>query len=1029
MHRLLPLVLLASFALPASAAPDRFQTRTYRTGKLTVAVDARGDAFAVNLPGLQPQQVAVVVEGLLEKVPGVQTSLVRAWSLQSHGLVGVEVAAPLSREQLTVLASLVTDAGGHLWPALTRPTGTESYNRAFSDDRLVLTAAPGQLDVVLKAVIAKSEGKLVRQSKRLKDTALLSVGAAFDFDAVNASLSLAAMPGVVSAEPDLYRELTTKATVDDPLFPLQWHLARGAGNADVPGEGTVHADTAWDLSKGSPDVVVAVFDSGTEWLHPDLLPNVRQDLMFDPSNGLDGNGDPVDRDPSPECQGSQDGIDFSPLCTNQNEPFRESHGTSVSGTIAARGDNGIGLTGVCPGCSLMPVRLLGDQGAQGGMSIAESFAVACDPTNDGTGAGAWIINNSWGPGFSAFFPLSENERTAFGICRNVGRAGKGTVIIFAAGNETSNVAADAYAKDPYVIGVAASTNLDDWAAYSNFGAEIDVAAPSLGGTVNEDNFGIVTTDVRGPEGYSIQDGDENDDDDDYTTSFSGTSASCPVTSGVAGLILSVNPNLSAEQVRLVLTSTADKIRADKVNWFQIFGQDINEIFNYDDNGHSIGFGYGRINAAAATALVNDPVLLAAALGDAGARCDDVPCAICSPENVCLSACTEQAGCADGSVCNLELGACELPREGRTDFLAPCNADCTYCVPQLDTEFELVDGGVCSHECTTDASCDPRCADGDPECTTDNFDCRPITDDPDGVAICAIGSPNSGGPADFGQCGFNQFVGVPTLVLSDDGKELCGENCFDDAPGSCPFGFACGEAVCECTRVNGNGDCRELTCDDANGGPADILLCLPKPGHADECKSDVNCQFGDYCQLPALPGGGEGPEGVCHLDDRDCDICASCNDSSECSGRGACLGATNEDAGVCAVACDDGEPCPGNTVCRTVSVPSFGGRLRSFEACLGDGPDNGDDPNTTPPQQACQSFACEVGCRADIPCGAGLVCTEGACVEAPPPPDDVDDSALRLSGGGPSCQGCSSTNGVFGVLPLALLGLLRRRRQR
>ncbi len=1001
MHRLLPFVLLA-LALPATAG-DRFQLRTFRTGGLTVAVDARGDAFAVKLHGQDANQVAVVVEELLQKVPDAAgTPITRAWTLRPDGLIGMEVAAPLAAAQLRVLASLVAARGGHLWPALTRPIGIPSDNRAFADDQLVVTAAAGQLEVVLQTLLPKSDGVVVRRSERLKDTALVAVGAAFDFDAVNASVALALLPGVVSVEPNLYRELKAAATVDDPLFPLQWHLARGAGNADVPGLGTIHADVAWDTSKGNPSVVVAVFDTGTDWEHPDLLPNVRQDLMFDPTG---------DNDPRPECEQSQDGIDVSTHCP-ADAPFKESHGTSVSGTIAAVGDNGLGLSGVCPQCTLMPVRLLGAP-TNDSLSIAEIFARGCDPENNGAGNGAWIINNSWGPGLSLFFPLSQSERTAFGICRDIGRNGKGTVIIFAAGNETSNVAADAYAKDPYVIGVAASSNLDDWAPYSNFGAEIDVAAPSLGGTINEDNFGIVTTDVRGDEGYSI---DAGRFDLDYTLDFSGTSASSPVTSGVAGLILSVNPTLSAEQVRLVLTATADKIHADKVPWDQIFGQDINAAFDYDDDGHSIGFGYGRINAATAIALAADPIALAALLGDAGARCEDLPCAICSAEGVCLTSCTAQSDCADGSICNLELGACELPREGRTDFLAPCNSDCAFCVSTLDTAFEATQ--VCSRECTTDASCDPRCADGDPECVTDNFDCRPITDDPEGPAICAVGDPNSGGPNDFNRCPRNDFVGVPTLVLSDEGKELCGESCLDDAPGACPYGFACGEAICVCSRENQNGDCRELTCEASVPGAGEIGLCLPKPGHADICKADVDCQFGDYCQLP---------EGVCHLEDRDCDVCRACSDSSECGGREACLGASDTEAGVCTVACDDGEACPGNTRCRTVSVPSFGGRVRQFDACVGDGAANED--GTLSPQQACADLECAVACRADLPCQGNLVCSAGECVAPPPPPGEevVDDSELRLSGGGPGCGGCNGAGTGFGVLPLAVLGLLRRRR--
>ena len=95
------------------------------------------------------------------------------------------------------------------------------------------------------------------------------------------------------------------------------------------------------------------------------------------------------------------------------------------------------------------------------------------------------------------------------------------MILFAAGNDTSNVRKDAYAKHPSVIAVAASTNLDDWAAYSNYGDEIDIAAPSLGGSVQQDNYGIVTTDVRGgTRGYSV-DGTQADDSD-FDVDFAST---------------------------------------------------------------------------------------------------------------------------------------------------------------------------------------------------------------------------------------------------------------------------------------------------------------------------------------------------------------------------------------------------------------------------------------------------------------------------------------------------------------------------
>lgn len=1012
MRRLTSLVLLSvvSFAVGASASPaSRFGLRSYQSGAQSVAVEARHDMVAVRFAGAD-DAVAVVVDGLLQKVQPA-ARVVRAWSVVKEkkaggGLTAVTVSIPLDEAGLADLAVLVEQAGGLLWPVLTRP-GTGTDNRAFADDRLVVTAEKGQLDAMLPGLLGKTGGTVVAVSKYLDDTAVIAVGAAFGHDAVAASAALRGTAGVVSAEPNLFRELRTNSTVNDPLFPQQWHLQRNASQ-NVPGTGTISADVAWDISKGDPDVVVAIFDSGTDWQHPDLVENVRQDLMFDASD--DG-----DVDPSPQCQGQQDGLTESPICPG-NAPFRESHGTSVSGTVAARGDNNIGLSGVCPLCSLAPVRLLGEA-TQDALTIAEAFVRSCDPTGDRTGQGAAIINNSWGPGFSNFFPLSQSERNSFNLCRDVGRGGKGTLIVFAAGNDTSNVAGDAYAKHPYIIGVAASTNLDDWAAYSNYGEEVDVAAPSLGGTVNEDNFGIVTTDVRGDEGYSINGNtiDGTDMDLDYTNSFSGTSAASPVTAGLAGLILSVNPDLTAEQVRLVMTSTADKIRADKVDWLSIFGQDINEIFNYDENGHSIGFGYGRINAGRAVTLAGDAVALAAELGIAGTRCNPTTpapgqCANCSAEGTCLTTCTTQAECPDGTVCG--DGLCALPFVSPTDFLELCNADCEYCVASLTTEFEPE--SVCSKECTSDDECDPRCADGDPECVTDRFDCRPLTNEVGGTAICAQGSPNSGGPADFRSCDFNLFTGTSVIVVSDAGKELCGETCFSDGPADCPFGFTCGEATCECTRQGGNGGCREVTCS-AGSDNIGVGVCLPNPGHADICETDLDCQFGDFCEV--VDGAG-----TCRFDDRaGCDVCQPCADSSECGGRGSCL------SGVCTVACDDGEVCPGGSTCRDVSFEIFQGRFAQAKACLGTAGDFADVE--TLPAEACGNFTCRVPeCRDGRPCADGNICIDGACVDDGSEDEGPGIDDLRLSGGGPNCGGCASTgeSSVAG-LALMLLALFRRRR--
>lgn len=957
--------VLALAASPAAAAPsleERFGPRRYvQAGGKEVPVTARPDLLVVrpaNGTDLDPVTAAALVDAALRKVaPGLPALAVAgARPLRADGLMLVELTAEAPRPALVALARAVADDERvkQVYPALARMSG-----RAFADDHLVVIAEPGRLDDVLGTVLDKTGGSLVRRGYAA-DTALVAVGAPFAFDSVEASARLAGLPGLVAAEPNLYRELKLKATTpDDPLFADQWHLSRQ--DDSVPGTGEIFADDAWDITLGDPGVVVAVFDTGIDVDHPDLAPQMLP--------GFDAAGN--DEDPRPECSASFDGRDAAPGCPG-GRPYRESHGTSVAGAIAAVGDNGIGVSGVCPRCSMIPVRLIADQ-AQDSLTIAETFMRAVD-------LGADAINNSWGPGFSLFFPLSTAERHAFAYAREVGRDGKGTVIVFAAGNETSDVSSDAYASDPYVISVAAVTNLDDWAYYSNFGAQVDIAAPSQGLPANQDgvaddDFGILTADVGGEDGY---------DAGDYNPGFGGTSAASPVTAGVVGLVLSVNPELTAEQVRVVLTSTADKIVADKMPWPELIGEDIAALFAYDETGHSIGFGYGRVNAALAVLAAEEPGLL-------GASCTAEGCDFCSADGRCLTRCATQADCADGSVCNAALGACELPRDRAADFLSPCSADCPFCTPTLDTEFAPVD--ICTIECGSDDDC-PQ-----------GFDCR-LTE-PGGPSICGVGDKGAGGPADFFNC-FSPQIGTSLIAETEGGKQLCADVCFDEGPGACPFGFSCKLADCECT-AGGNGGCFEFTCTE-DPDPAfddnDFIfpVCLPNPGFGEVCASDLDCQGGDYCK-----------DGACRLDDREgCDVCATCSSSEDCLGRGRCIGARDDGIGQCAWACDDTDPCPGDSVCRTID-----GGFGDLRVCLS--PEGG----ATEADRCDPSYQCTVPCRDDVPCAEGQVCDGGACV-TPPPPDE--GTPPGFSGGGCAC-GATSTSDATASLAVALAGLVALRRRR
>ena len=950
-------LIAGSILFPPSshAGTDRFSVRSYVAGGDRVWVGASKDHLVVRTasPDLDPAAIARLVENAAAKLPpSHRTPLVAAAArkLQPHGLFLVELAESVRTETLSALADGVahTEAIVQAYPVLTRASG-----RAFADDRLVVRAETGQLQSLLAKLLPQLDAQLVRYS-RLPDTALIEVGKVFAHDAIDTSrwLAVAGITDLKWAEPQLYREAEFTAQVDDPLAATQWHLWRS--DDSIPGTGEIFADEAWDTTLGDPSVVIAIFDSGTDLSHEDLAPNII--------GGFDAVDN--DEDPSANCSPSHDGNDEAPSCP-VDAPYRESHGTACSGLAASRGNNGIGTSGVCPLCSLMPVRLLGtSDSVLASLTTADAFVRAVDD-------GAWVINNSWGPGISRYFPLSESERTAIDYAHTSGRDGKGTVIVFAAGNDTADVSMDAYARGANVIAVAATTNLDDWAYYSNWGDEIDVAAPSLGGAVAGDGYGIVTTDLSGEEGY---------DTGNYFTGFSGTSASSPIVAGLAGLVLSANPDLTADQVRIVLTSTADKVRADKVDWQEIIDEDIETAWEYDDTGHSRGFGYGRINAGAAVTSALTPPLQ-------GGSCD-LPCQHCDTTNRCQMDCVSQADCPDGSICNGDL--CEAPAPKPTDIGEPCSSDCDYCVSAIDSQFSAT--SVCTNVCGSDADC------------PGGFSCNAV--DPDGPLLCTLSKATAGAPNDFGACMDHTFYA--SILVIGDGQEYCSDICIKDAADTCPYGFHCNNARCACTDQHSSGWCIEYTCSEALPAMADwpIDLCFPDDGWGSVCTTNRDCPLGDYCNQ----------DGTCRIDDREgCLACMTCVEDTDCGPRGRCMDRDDGNGPRCMVACDTDGSCPGNGVCGQIN-----GRWLTYDVCL--------SPETPAEGETCAAeWSCEVVCRNDVFCPNGLTCNPyGRCVDLEPEPEEKPKR---------SKDGCAAIHMNRGISLAALLMLLagrtvrRRRSQR
>jgi subtilisin family serine protease len=371
-------------------------------------------------------------------------------------------------------------------------------------------------------------------------------------DPFDISERLAAMPEVTYAEPDfvtLGKHVPNGPAQTSPAPPTPRPMDTGDPQQGMQYAARItQAVEAWNQQVGDPSVIIAILDEGVDTQHEDLQAAIV---------------------------GTYDGTD--------NDSFQEpngwdGHGTACAGLAAAVPNNNKGMRGIGAGCSLQAIRIAYSQnpGAESGWVTSNSWiARSIDWAWQN---GASVLSNSWGGGAPSSAIVNAFERA-----RTSGRAGKGCIIVVAAGNDAGPVTFPGNLEN--VLTVSASNEYDQFKTKasddgetwwgSNFGPEVDIAAPGVHN---------LTTDITGDNGYS---------DLDYHLSFNGTSSATPIVAGALGLLLSAKKDLNEADARRIIKESADKIGSLPYT-----------------AGRNDQLGYGRLNVLKALQQVQTPAAAA-----------------------------------------------------------------------------------------------------------------------------------------------------------------------------------------------------------------------------------------------------------------------------------------------------------------------------------------------------------------------------------------------------------------------------------
>ena len=314
-----------------------------------------------------------------------------------------------------------------------------------------------------------------------------------------------------------------EAFVNNKIILLNTHYSKQYYLHDTSSSSVgIHMGSVWEITSGYGEgITVAVLDSGVEHNHEDL-PNVLDGYTVENPSGK---GDPINT-------------------VNDDN----GHGTACAGIIGAA-NNSLGIRGIVSNAKILPVNISNYYGIADSEKVAEAILWASERAD--------VLSCSW-----SLFKESMSVIEAIQDAKTKGRNGKGCVVVFAAGNSGQNKLAFPASVEG-VISVGAVDKTGKIWDYSQRGKGLSLVAPS--GNVNLQGD-IVTTDRMGSFGY---------DTGNYTEKFGGTSAACPQVAGVAALLLSIRPDLTAAEVKEVLQRTATDLGT---------------------TGYDTTYGYGLLNA-------------------------------------------------------------------------------------------------------------------------------------------------------------------------------------------------------------------------------------------------------------------------------------------------------------------------------------------------------------------------------------------------------------------------------------------------